>query len=83
MFVSVERFLIFVRCIVTKLYLSSNSWKDDDLSLCTILRALSRIRFILLFKLQLRNIETKGEYPNRDSTKTLNCYSSFINVREW
>ena len=44
-------------------------WKDDGLSLYVILNAISCIRFVLLLRLRLWNIQTNGQYPNCDSMK--------------
>ena len=68
-YVSVARILIFLWCIVTELSFSSKFWKDDDLSLYVILNALSCIRFILLLRFRLWNIQTNRQYPNGDSVK--------------
>ena len=72
---------MFLWCIVTELSFSSKFWKDDDLSLYVILNALSCIRFILLLRLRLWNIQTNGQYPNCHSIKAfiitaiINCDS--------
>ena len=69
MYVSVARILIFPWCIVTELSFWSKFWKDDDLSLYVILNAVSCIRFVLLLRPRLWNIQTNGQYPNCDSMK--------------
>ena len=55
-----QEFLISLWCIVTDLSLSSNFWKDHDLPLCAIFNALSCMRFILLLRIRLWHIQTKG-----------------------
>ena len=66
---SVARVLIFLSCIVKELSLSTKFWKDDDLPPYATLNALSCMRFILLLRFRLWNIQTKGLYLNRDSLK--------------
>ena len=56
---SVARVLIFLSCIVKELSLSTKFWKDDDLPLHAILNALSCMRFNLLLRFRLWNIQTK------------------------
>ena len=82
LYVSVARIFIFLWCIVAELSFSSKFWKDDNLSLYVILIALSCIRFILLLKLRLWNIQTNGQYKNCDSIITFHYHSFFINVHE-
>ena len=69
LYILVARILIFWWCIVIELFFSSNFWEDDDFSLFVILSALSWIRFILLLKPRVWNIQTNGQYLNSDSIK--------------
>ena len=57
---------MFLWCIDTDLSLMSRS-PYDDLSLCIILKALSRKWFILSLSPLLWNIHIRGKYQNCDS----------------
>ena len=68
------RACIFLWWIETELSFLNSSWNEDDLSPYVILNTLSCKEFILLLKPLLRNIQTKGQYPNWDVNKCFhNC----------
>ena len=56
----------FIVCIITDLSCSNSFWKDDDLSPYNILKHFSRRRLILLFLIQLWNIQIRGQKLNCD-----------------
>ena len=64
--ISVARACIFLWWIETELSFFNRFSNGDDLSPYVILNALSCKEFILLLRLLLWNIQTKGQYPNWD-----------------